>query len=141
MELLEEIICYPFFIKHSVLSVCLGSECVSEYYPYGELRKCSSLSENTNQMASNKNPIYYDYLQKRFYQKRTFATETYCFFKYFLNVNESGLAQCVQKRLTVVKVPYCNYFYEYFSLCLFAGKKTIIRFCNIKDFFFEIQSK
>ena len=23
-------------------------------------------------------------------------------------------------------------FYEYFSLCLFAGKKTIIRFCNIK---------
>ena len=32
-------------------------------------------------------------------------------------------------------------FYENFSLCLFAGKKTIIRFCNIKYSFFEIQSK
>ena len=32
-------------------------------------------------------------------------------------------------------------FYENFSLRLFAGKKTIIRFCNIKDSFFEIQSK
>ena len=32
-------------------------------------------------------------------------------------------------------------FYENFSLCLFAGKKTIIRFCDIKDSFFEIQSK
>ena len=32
-------------------------------------------------------------------------------------------------------------FYENFSLCLFAGKKTIIRFCNIKYSFFEIQIK
>ena len=32
-------------------------------------------------------------------------------------------------------------FYENFSLCLFAGKKTIIRFCNTKYSFFEIQSK
>ena len=32
-------------------------------------------------------------------------------------------------------------FYENFSLCLFAEKKTIIRYCNIKDSFFEIQSK
>ena len=30
-------------------------------------------------------------------------------------------------------------FYEYFSLGLFAGKKTIIQFCNIKDSFFEIK--
>ena len=32
-------------------------------------------------------------------------------------------------------------FYENFSLCLFAGKKTILRFCNIKYSFFEIQIK
>ena len=32
-------------------------------------------------------------------------------------------------------------FYENFSLCLLAGKKTIIRFCNIKDSLFETQSK
>ena len=32
-------------------------------------------------------------------------------------------------------------FYEYFSLGLFGGKKTIIQFCNIKDSFFEIKSK
>ena len=32
-------------------------------------------------------------------------------------------------------------FYEYFSICLFAGKKTIVWFHNIKDSFFEIQSK
>ena len=32
-------------------------------------------------------------------------------------------------------------FHESFSPCLFGGKKTIIRFCNIKDSFFEIQSK
>ena len=33
-----------------------------------------------------------------------------------------------------------QFFYEDFSLCLFAEKKTIIRYCNIKDSFFEIQS-
>ena len=32
-------------------------------------------------------------------------------------------------------------FYEYFSLGLFSGKKTIIQFCNIKDSLFEIKSK
>ena len=32
-------------------------------------------------------------------------------------------------------------FYEYLSLCLFAGKKTIVGFRYIKDSFFEIQSK
>ena len=32
-------------------------------------------------------------------------------------------------------------FYEYFSLGLFGGKKTIIQICNIKDSLFEIKSK
>ena len=32
-------------------------------------------------------------------------------------------------------------FYEYFSLYLFTGKKTIIQFCNVKDSFYEIERK
>ena len=32
-------------------------------------------------------------------------------------------------------------FYEFFSLGLFDGKKTIIQFCNIKDSLFEIKNK
>ena len=32
-------------------------------------------------------------------------------------------------------------FYEYFSLGLFGGEKTIIQFCNIRDCLFEIKSK
>ena len=32
-------------------------------------------------------------------------------------------------------------FYEYFSLGLFGGKKTITQICNIKDYLLEIKSK
>ena len=32
-------------------------------------------------------------------------------------------------------------FYEYFSLGLFGGKKTIIQVCNMKNSLFEIKGK
>ena len=48
---------YTFFIKRSILNVCLGSECFSEYYPYCELQRCSSSCKNTNEMATTKKSI------------------------------------------------------------------------------------
>ena len=82
MELPEKVGDF-FSLKRSILNVCLGSECASEYYPCCDSRMCSSSYDSTNEIATNKR------LFTMIISSRGFTKHGHCLHKHILSSNIS----------------------------------------------------